>query len=157
MIRSRLEKDSDLNKRTLLTVDDIIELLRFVLTTTYFLFRGNIYKQRFGAAMGSPVSPVVANLYMEFLEQQALLQHLSTVNQDFESDTSTTSLRSSMKTKSTTLQNISTKQTPQIALSLHMRRRPTIVFHSSILASSANRMARLNCWFTEKPLILTSI
>ena len=66
VIRSRLEKDSDLNKRTLLTVDDIIELLRFVLTTTYFLFRGNIYKQRFGAAMGSPVSPVVANLYMEF-------------------------------------------------------------------------------------------
>ena len=69
---SRLEKDSDLNKRTLLTVDDIIELLRFELTTTYFLFRGNIYKQRFGAAMGSPVSPVVANLYMEFLEQQAI-------------------------------------------------------------------------------------
>ena len=68
----RLEKDSDLNKRTLLTVDDIIELLRFVLTTTYFLFRGNIYKQRFGAAIGSPVSPVVANLYMEFLEQQAI-------------------------------------------------------------------------------------
>ena len=69
VIRSRLEKDSDLNKRTLLPVDDITELLRFVLTTTYFLFRGNIYKQRFGAAMGNPVSPVVANLYMEFLEQ----------------------------------------------------------------------------------------
>ena len=66
-------------------------------------------------------------------------------------------LRSLMKTKSTTLQNISTKQTPQIALSLHMRRRPTTVFHSSILSSSANRMARLNCWFTEEALILTSL
>ena len=43
-----------------------------MLTTTYFSFRGIIYKQRFGAAMGSPVSPVVANLYMEFLEQQAI-------------------------------------------------------------------------------------
>ena len=72
VIRTRLKNDKDLNKRTLLSVDDIIELLRFVLTTTYFLFRGNIYKQRFGAAMGSPVSPVVANLYMEFLEQQAI-------------------------------------------------------------------------------------
>ena len=38
----------------------------------FFLFRGKIYKQRFGAAMGSPVSPVIANLYMKFLEQQAI-------------------------------------------------------------------------------------
>ncbi|XP_072025294.1 uncharacterized protein [Amphiura filiformis] len=72
VIKSRLEDDKTLKNRTLLTVADVIELLRFVLTTTYFLFRGKIYKQRFGAAMGSPVSPVVANLYLEFLEQQAL-------------------------------------------------------------------------------------
>ncbi len=43
----------NLKQRTLLAVDDIIELLEFVLTTTYFSFRGNIYKQKFGAAMGS--------------------------------------------------------------------------------------------------------
>ncbi|XP_072051475.1 uncharacterized protein [Amphiura filiformis] len=72
VIKSRLEADKTLKKRTLLSVTDVLDLLRFVLTTTYFLFRGNIYKQRFGAAMGSPVSPVVANLYMEFLEQHAL-------------------------------------------------------------------------------------
>ena len=72
VIRDRLERDDTLKKRTLLSVEDILDLLRFVLTTTYFLFRGTIYKQRFGAAMGSPVSPVVANLYMEFLEQQAI-------------------------------------------------------------------------------------
>ena len=28
-----------------------------------------MYRQRFGAAMGSPVSPIVANFFMEFLEQ----------------------------------------------------------------------------------------
>ena len=72
VIRSRLENDSTLGQRTLLSAEDIIQLLKFVLTTTYFLFRGTIYKQRFGAAMGSPVSPVVANLYMEFLEQRAI-------------------------------------------------------------------------------------
>ena len=72
VIRDRLERDDTLKKRTLLSVEDILDLLRFVLTTTYFLFRGTIYKQRFGSAMGSPVSPVVANLYMEFLEQQAI-------------------------------------------------------------------------------------
>ncbi|XP_072023172.1 uncharacterized protein [Amphiura filiformis] len=49
-----------------------MELLAFVLTTTYFSFRGKIYRQLFGAAMGSPVSPITANLYMEFLEEQAI-------------------------------------------------------------------------------------
>ncbi|XP_072048748.1 uncharacterized protein [Amphiura filiformis] len=72
VIKSRLENDTTLKERTLLSVDEVLELLQFVLTTTYFLFRGTIYKQRFGAAMGSPVSPVVANLYMEFLEQKAI-------------------------------------------------------------------------------------
>ncbi|XP_072032868.1 uncharacterized protein [Amphiura filiformis] len=72
VIKSRLENDTTLKERTLLSVDEVLELLQFVLTTTYFLFRGTMYKQRFGAAMGSPVSPVVANLYMEFLEQKAI-------------------------------------------------------------------------------------
>ena len=49
-----------------------MDLLEFILTTTYFSFRGNIYRQKFGAAMGSPVSAIVANLYMEWLEQQAI-------------------------------------------------------------------------------------
>ena len=30
---------------------DILELLEFVLTTTYFAFRGEIYRQKFGTAM----------------------------------------------------------------------------------------------------------
>jgi len=41
-------------------------------TTTYFTFQGVIYLQRFGTAMGSPVSPIIANLFMEWLEQQAI-------------------------------------------------------------------------------------
>jgi len=49
-----------------------LELLEFVLTTTYFSFRGQIYRQKFGTAMGSPVSPLVANLFMEHLEQKLL-------------------------------------------------------------------------------------
>ena len=31
-----------------------------------------IYKQKRGAAMGSPVSPIIANLYMELFEERAL-------------------------------------------------------------------------------------
>ena len=40
----------------------------FVLTTTYFLFIGNIYEQRFSAVTGSSVYPIVPNLYIEFIE-----------------------------------------------------------------------------------------
>ena len=61
VIGDRLLRDDTLEDRTKLTTDDIIELLRFVLTTTYFSFRGQIYRQIFGAAMGSPVSAIVAN------------------------------------------------------------------------------------------------
>ncbi|KAI8505986.1 hypothetical protein Bbelb_163390 [Branchiostoma belcheri] len=35
-------------------------------------FQGDIYQQKFGTAMGSPVSPVLANLFMEWLEQEAI-------------------------------------------------------------------------------------
>ena len=47
-------------------VDDIIELLSLVLNTTYFQYDGVIYQQKFGAAMGGPCSPVVANIVMDF-------------------------------------------------------------------------------------------
>ena len=42
------------------------------LSSTYFTFQGEFYKQKKGAAMGSPISPVVANLYMEQFESRAL-------------------------------------------------------------------------------------
>ena len=37
-----------------------------------FSFQGKSYKQLHGAAMGSPCSPVVANIYMEYFEELAL-------------------------------------------------------------------------------------
>ena len=72
VVRERLEKDTKLKDRTSLEVGDIMVLLGFVVRTTYFKFRKVVYQQKFGAAMGSPVSPIVANLYMEYLEQEAL-------------------------------------------------------------------------------------
>jgi len=62
----------------LLEVDDIIELLEFILTTTYFCFNGQIYRQNFGTAMGSPVFPLAANMFMEHLERK----HLDTAPED---------------------------------------------------------------------------
>ena len=73
IIRDRLGKDKSLKKRTKLTVEDIMKLLEFVANTTYFKFQGEIYQQKFGTAMGSPVSPLIANIYMEDLEQKAIM------------------------------------------------------------------------------------
>ena len=67
-----LEEDNTLKERTVLPVKEIILLLEFCLHNTYFSFQGKFYEQVEGAAMGSPVSPIVANLYMEYFEQKAL-------------------------------------------------------------------------------------
>lgn len=50
----------------------MMDLTEFIATTTYFSFRGQLFKQKFGAAMGSPVSPILANFFMEWLKQQAI-------------------------------------------------------------------------------------
>ena len=38
----------------------------------HFSFQDQFYEQVKGAAMGSPVSPIVANLYMAYFEQKTL-------------------------------------------------------------------------------------
>ena len=71
-IKKLLEEDPELQKRTTLSVTNIIRLLEYCLTSTYFIFEGRFYEQQEGAAMGSPISPIVANLYMEKFEQLAI-------------------------------------------------------------------------------------
>ena len=72
IIKDLLEQDSTLHDRTVLSVQNIIESLGFCLLNTYFLFQNKFYEQVEGAAVGSPVSPIVANLYMEYFEKKAL-------------------------------------------------------------------------------------
>ena len=72
IIKDLLEKDEKLNDRTVLSVQNIIELLGFCLHNTYFSFQNKFYEQDEGAPMGSPVSPIVANLYVESFERKAL-------------------------------------------------------------------------------------
>ena len=50
-----------------------MDLTEFIATTMYFSFRGQLlFKQKFSTAMGSPVSPILAYFFMEWLEQQAI-------------------------------------------------------------------------------------
>jgi hypothetical protein len=52
--------------------EDNLGLFRDVLTTSYFTFNGQFYGQTDDVAMGSPLSPVIANFYMEDYEKAAL-------------------------------------------------------------------------------------
>jgi hypothetical protein len=47
-------------------------LLNLALTDSVFLFNGDIYKQIDGLAMGNPIAPSVANIFMSHLEEQYL-------------------------------------------------------------------------------------
>ena len=69
VITVKLEDDDTLSERTPLEPADIIRLLDMWLNSTYVLFH---YLQIHGAAIGSPVSPIPCNLYMESFEQKAL-------------------------------------------------------------------------------------
>ena len=72
-LETEMEKeDSRVRAQTGMDVDDILLLLKLCLNTTYFQVNGKFYKQKQGAAMGSPVSVAVANMFMEELETKSL-------------------------------------------------------------------------------------
>ena len=60
VIKELLESDDSWKKRTYLNAKEILILLEFCLNTTYFKFRGQLYQQDHGCAMGLPVSPIIA-------------------------------------------------------------------------------------------------
>ena len=52
----------------------MITVLNLCLEATNLMFEGKIFQQVHGTAMGSPVSVVVANLVMEDIELEKLVQ-----------------------------------------------------------------------------------
>ena len=72
IIKQLLEDDQELQQRTSMTVQNIICLLEFSLNNICFIFQGRFHEQTEGATMGSPLSPITDNLYMEAFETQAI-------------------------------------------------------------------------------------
>ena len=56
----------------MLNDDDVGRLLQVVLTNNYFTFNNRIFQQSHGLAMGNSVSAILAILYMDHVEKQAL-------------------------------------------------------------------------------------
>ena len=72
IIKKLLEEDQSLQQRTTMSVNNITCLLEFCLKSTYFTYQGQHFEQLEGPAMGSPISPIVANLFMENFEEKAI-------------------------------------------------------------------------------------
>ena len=77
IVRRRLETDDTLMERTNITTNAIMELLTVCVQTTYFQLEDKFYQQEFGMAMGSPLSPIMSNIYMENFEDEVINQSMS--------------------------------------------------------------------------------
>ena len=62
IIDRRLREDNTLSDRTTLDPPTITMLTELCLRTTYFQYGNEFFEQKDGAAMGSPLSPVVATI-----------------------------------------------------------------------------------------------
>ena len=69
---NRVRKDQDLAEGTNMSISNIMRLLEFVLNHHHFKYDAIHYKQIFGCMMGSPISPVIADLVMEEIEETAI-------------------------------------------------------------------------------------
>ena len=65
VISQHLQNDATLTDRTNINFPNLCTLVELCLKSTYFQFGESFYEQVDGAAMGSPLSPIVANIFME--------------------------------------------------------------------------------------------
>ena len=72
VIKDLLNNDTTLQDRINLLPDQILELLEFLLSTTFFIFNGEFHQQTDGVAMGRPASSIVAENYMISIETTAI-------------------------------------------------------------------------------------
>ncbi|XP_050307490.1 neural-cadherin-like [Anthonomus grandis grandis] len=72
IIQDKLSNDTSLPSRTKLPLGGVMELLEVCLPNSYFQVKDRFYAQDKGLPMGSSLSPVVANIYMEWFKEQTI-------------------------------------------------------------------------------------
>ena len=72
VVREKLTSDQTLTERTSIPAPQLVELIELCLWSSYFEFQDSFYEQVDGTAMGSTLSPIIANLYMESLEEATI-------------------------------------------------------------------------------------
>ena len=72
IVQCKLQQDPLLSQRTGMSIPQMFTLLGFCLKNKYFLFQGKYYEQVHGTAMGSPISPLITNLFTEEFKVKAI-------------------------------------------------------------------------------------
>lgn len=72
IINNLINADQQFSTKTKIPPVDFMQLVESVLTKTWFSYNNKIYTQTDGVAMGGPASSVVAEIYMQFHEKNAL-------------------------------------------------------------------------------------
>lgn len=73
VLEQKLNEDQSLPERTPILVPQIVLLTGLCLRSTFFKCQNQFFEQTDGAAMGSPLSPIIANLFTEHIEKKAIL------------------------------------------------------------------------------------
>ena len=68
VINSKISTCTNFTNICKIPTEKFIKLLEFTITNCIFCFNKKFYKQLHGETMGSPVYPVTANIYMEYIE-----------------------------------------------------------------------------------------
>ena len=68
VIKKKLEEEKNLSNQTNLDTYDLISLVEFLMSSTYFQY----YQQGYDAPMGSQVYVVMSDMFMEHLEEEAM-------------------------------------------------------------------------------------
>lgn len=67
-----MERWNEIRKHTVLPLTTFVDGIKLILENCYFTYQNQTYKQIFGSPMGSPVSPALAELVLEWLEDKVL-------------------------------------------------------------------------------------
>jgi hypothetical protein len=67
IIKTKLDTDQEKNIYFNLKTEVILEILEVCMRTTYFQVDDKFYEQKEGMAMGSPLSRVMSNIFVENL------------------------------------------------------------------------------------------
>jgi len=70
-IISNILRQSNINENLIV---NILTILNFCLSQNFFIFNNKFYEQPIGLAMGNPLSPLMANIYMDYIEQNYIMK-----------------------------------------------------------------------------------
>jgi len=72
MIESINNRWTHISKGCSIPKEEFLNALKLIIDSTYFSFNDKFYRQKFGTPMGSPLSPIIADVVLQDLEKRAM-------------------------------------------------------------------------------------